>query len=274
MELRNLTGAGMMDCKRALEESGGDLEKASEYLRKKGIAIAAKKSGRETKEGAIAIAVSPDRKRAAMVQLACETDFVARNEQFQDLLRSLADHVLKNGDASLAEQKFGGSTVAETLTAAIGKIGENIRLVNAQRISVNGHGVIGGYVHSNGKIGVLLALRSEKAADAAALEALAKDLSMHVAASQVKAIQPEEIDPAVLEKEKEILVAQAQESGKPAAIVEKMVQGRMNKFVQEITLLSQPFVKDPERTVAQLLKDSEKQLGTQVTPVQFVKWQF
>jgi elongation factor Ts len=274
MELRNQTGAGMMDCKRALEESAGDLEKASEYLRKKGISIAAKKSGRETNEGAIAIAIAPDHKQAAIVQLACETDFVARNEQFQSLLRSLAEHVLKHGDTGLAEQKFGESTVAETLTAAVGKIGENLKLVNAKRIGLKGNGLIGGYVHSNGKIGVLVALETDKAVAPGALEPLAKDLSMHVAASPVKAITPEEIDPAELRKEKEILVAQAKESGKPDNIIEKIVQGRIHKYMQEITLLSQPFVKDPERTVAQLLKDSEKQLAAKITPVQFVKWQF
>ena len=274
MELRAITGAGMMDCKRALEESGGDLEKASEYLRKKGIAIAAKKSSRETNEGAIAIAIAPDRKQAAIVQLACETDFVSRNEQFQSLLRALAEQVLQHGETALPEQKFGEGTVADTLTAAIGKIGENLRLVAAKRIGIGGNGLIGGYVHSNGKIGALVALQTDKSVAASALEPLAKDLSMHVAASPVKAIHPEEIDPALLDKEKEILAAQAKESGKPDNIIEKMVQGRINKFMQEITLLSQPFVKDPERTVAQLLKDSGKQLAVKITPVQFVKLQF
>ena len=276
MELRNMTGAGMMDCKRALEESGGDLEKAGENLRKKGIAIAQKKSSRETNEGAIAITFSPDRKRAAMVQLACETDFVARNEEFQKLLQELTRQVLEKGDANLADQPMAGGegTVSERLTAAIGKIGENLRLVSAKRVELKGPGAIGGYVHSNGRIGVLLALQTDKAVNGESLETLAKDLSMHIAASQVKAITKDEIDPALLEKEKEILTAQAKQTGKPDHIIEKMVQGRINKFVQEITLLSQPFVKDPDRTVAQVLKDMEKQAGVRITPVQFVKWQF
>ena len=276
MELRNITGAGMMDCKRALEESGGDLEKASENLRKKGISIAQKKSGRETKEGAITIAISKDMKKAAIVQLACETDFVARNEEFQRLLGALTRQVLEKGDADLAAQPVlgGAGTVEQAITAAIGKIGENLRLVSARRLELKGEGAIGGYVHSNGKIGVLLALQSDKPVKGGALEALAKDLSMHIAASQVQAIHPEEIDPAALAKEKEILAAQARESGKPENIIEKMIAGRLNKFVQEITLLSQPFVKDPERTVAQVLKDAEKQAGARITPVQFVKSQF
>jgi elongation factor Ts len=146
--------------------------------------------------------------------------------------------------------------------------------VDAKRIGISGNGLIGGYVHSNGKIGALVALQTDKSVAANGLEPLAKDLSMHVAASPVKAIHPQEIDPALLDKEKEILTAQAKESGKPDSIIEKMVQGRINKFMQEITLLSQPFVKDPERTVAQLLKDSEKQLAVKITPVQFVKLQF
>jgi elongation factor Ts len=276
MELRSQTGAGMMDCKRALEESGGDLEKAGEYLRKRGIAIAQKKSSRETHEGAIAIALSPDRKRAAIVQLACETDFVARNEDFQRLLHSLSRQVLECGDAGLADQPMTGGegTVGETLTAAIGKIGENIRLVSARRLAIDGEGIIGGYVHSNGRIGVLMVLRTDKPARGDALETLAKDLSMHIAASNVKAIAQEEIDPALLDKEKEILAAQAKESGKPEAIVEKIVAGRIHRFVQEITLLSQPFVKDPQRTVAQVLKDAEKRVGAKITPVQYVKWEF
>jgi len=276
MELRNLTGAGMMDCKRALEESAGDLEKAGEYLRKKGISIAAKKSSRETNEGGIAIEIGPDKKHAAIVQLACETDFVARNEQFQGLLQMLTHQILEKGDQNFADQPLsgGGGTVGGALTEAIGKIGENLRLINAQRVDLKGEGAIGGYVHSNGKIGVLLALQSDKAVTGDGLSTLAKDLSMHIAASPVKALRQDEIDPAEVAKEREILTAQARESGKPEAIIEKMVAGRINKHLQEITLLAQPFVKDPERTVAQVIADTGKAMGAQVMPVQFVKWQF
>jgi elongation factor Ts len=275
-ELRNITGAGMMDCKRALEESGGDLEKAGEYLRKKGISIAAKKASRDTNEGGIAIEIAADKKRAAIVQLACETDFVARNEQFQELLKTLAHQALEKGGQDFASQKLGGgvATVGETLTEAIGKIGENLRLVNVERVELKGDGAIGGYVHSNGKIGVLLALQSDKAVGGDALEVLAKDLSMHIAASNVKAISEDGVDPAEVAKEKDILMAQARESGKPENIIEKMVAGRINKYMQEITLLAQPFVKDPERTVKQVIADAGKAAGAKVTPVQYVKWQF
>ena len=276
MELRNLTGAGMMDCKRALQESDGDLEKAGEYLRKKGIDIAAKKSSRDTNEGGIAVAFSGDGKSAAMVQLACETDFVAGNEQFQGLLGLFTEQALERGGEGFAEQPLlsGEGTVGETLTAAIGKMGENIRLIDAKRLELEGEGAIGGYVHSNGRIGVLLALSADSAVDGARLETVTKDLAMHVAASPVSALTEEEIDPAEVEKEKGILVAQAKESGKPEEIVEKMVAGRLKKFVQENTLVSQPFVKDPDKTVAQVLKEAGQELGTQIAPVEYLKWQF
>ncbi|MCZ6749305.1 MAG: translation elongation factor Ts [SAR324 cluster bacterium] len=276
MELRSLTGAGMMDCKRALEESGGDLEKAGEYLRKTGIAIAAKKASRDTNEGGIAVAFSGDGKSAAMVQLACETDFVALNEEFQRMLGVLTQQALERGGDDFVEQPLlsGEGTVGETLTAAIGKMGENIRLIDAKRLVLEGEGAIGGYVHSNGKIGVLLALGADSAVDGARLEMLTKDLSMHIAASPVSALTEEEIDPAEVEKEKEILVAQAKESGKPDEIVDKMVAGRLKKFVQENTLVSQAFVKDPDKTVAQVLKEAGQELGAQIAPVEYLKWQF
>lgn len=276
MELRAATGAGMMDCKKALEEMQGDMEAARDFLRKKGIAVAQKKSSRETNEGGVAIEMSEDGKSAAMVQLACETDFVARNEEFDTLLGKLTHQVLAQGGENLGEQALaeGQGTVADLLTESIGKLGENMQLVDAARVDVDGEGTVGGYVHSNKRIGVVVALGSNKAVAGEGLNVLAKDLAMHIAASQVSAIRGEDIDPAVLEKEKGIFTAQAAESGKPPEIVEKMVQGRIKKFIKEISLLDQPFVKDPERTVAKLVEETGKTLGVDVSVGQFVKFQF
>ena len=277
MELRSATGAGMMDCKKALEESGGDMEKARDYLRKKGIALAAKRSERETTEGGIAIAHSDDKRTAAMVRLACETDFVSRNEQFQGLLGQITAQVLAAGDADVLSQPAvdGEGTVESLITTAVGVIGENIQLVEAARLSVTGDGMVGGYVHTNGKIGVLVALQTQGAAgDPAALEQLGRDLAMHIAASNVAAVSEAEIDPAVLEKEREVFIAQAQEAGKSAEIAEKMVQGRLKKFVKEISLLDQPFVKDPDKSVNAVLAEAGKAQGTPVAVESFIKFQF
>ena len=270
MELRNLTGAGMMDCKKALLEVDGDLEQARDYLRKKGISVAQKKSDRETKEGGIGIAISDDQKKAAMVHLACETDFVARNEKFDTLLAKLSHQVLENGDQDLANQSLvgGTGTVADLITESISTLGENLQIIESAILSVEGEGLVGGYVHSNKRIGVLVSISG--GAPRPALEELARDVSMHIAASQVHAVSSDDIDPALLAKEKEILIAQAKESGKPDDIVEKMVQGRMSKFVKEVALLDQPFVKDPEKTVQAVVKAC----GDELKVERYVKLQF
>ncbi len=272
MELRNLTGAGMMDCKKALEEMEGDLEQAKDFLRKKGIAVAAKKSSRETTAGGIGIAFSDDRKTAAMVHLASETDFVSRNEKFRSLLGGLTTHFRQNGDANVLEQNVSdnGGTVKDLITEAITTMGENLQLVEAIRVEAPGDGMVGGYVHSNSKIGVLVILNTSQAGDQGALEQLGRDLAMHVAASQVHAVRAEDIDPAVLEKEREIFSAQAKESGKPDEIVAKMVEGRIRKFIKEVALMDQPFVKDPDKTIAEVVKG----VGTDVSVERYVKFQF
>lgn len=275
-ELRAATGAGMMDCKRALQEADGDMEAARDFLRKKGISIARKKSSRETNEGGIGIVAAGDGKTAGMVQLACETDFVARNDQFGALLHHLAAQTLTGGPENLKEQALeaGPGTVNDLIVEAIGKMGENLQLVNASRIAVDGEGTLGEYVHTNMKIGVLVALGSAKAIPASDLESLANDLAMHIAASQVSAIHGDDIDPAVIAKEKEIYAGQAKESGKPENIIEKIVQGRLDKFVNEVSLMNQPFVKDPDNTVGQLLAGMGKELGAELTVQRFEKFQF
>lgn len=277
MELRSATGAGMMDCKNALEESGGDMDQARDYLRKKGIALAAKRSERETREGGISISAADDGSMAAMVRVGCETDFVARNEQFQNLLENLSQQVLSSGDVDVPDQPAvnGEGKVGDMVTAAVGTMGENIQFLEAVQVTLDGDGIVGGYVHTNGKIGVLVALKTAgQPADKNELDALARDLSMHIAASQVEAVNQDGIDPAVLEKEREILIAQAQESGKSADIAEKMVQGRIKKFIKEISLIDQPFVKDPEKSVAAILEEAGKSQGTSVSVSRFVKFQF
>ncbi len=273
MELRNATGAGMMDCKRALEETGGDLELAKDSLRKKGIAIAAKKSGRETLEGGIGLAISEDGLAGAMVHLACETDFVSRNSQFRELLDKLTAQVLEQGEEKLPEQKLpGGKTVGELITEAVAALGENLNLVDARRLTLTGGGLLGGYVHSNYRIGVLVQLRAQKRGDP--LTALARDLAMHVAASQVAAVSAQGIDPAVIEKEREIYSAQAEDSGKPAEIAAKMVEGRLKKFVKEVSLVDQPFVKDQGKSVQAVVAESAAALGTEIEIERFLKFQF
>lgn len=275
-ELRAATGAGMMDCKRALQEVGGDLEAARDFLRKKGVSVARKKSSRETNEGGISIITAGDGKTGAMVQLACETDFVALNDQFGALLQHLAAQTLTGGAENLTEQSLeaGQGTVNDLIIESIGKMGENLQLVNASRIAVEGEGALGRYVHSNMKIGVLVALGSAKAVPASDLEPLANDLAMHIAASQVSAIHEDEIDPAVIEKEKEIYIGQAQQSGKPENIIEKIVQGRLDKFLNEVTLMNQPLVMEPEVTIHQLLEAKGKELDTKLTVQRFEKFQF
>ncbi|MDH4121679.1 MAG: translation elongation factor Ts [Deltaproteobacteria bacterium] len=276
MELRNATGVAMMDCKKALEETGGDMDSATEWLRKKGLSVAAKKSGRETKEGGIQVAFGPGGQSAAIVHLACETDFVSRNDQFQSLLTQMAKQVLAKGDQNISAQPLteGTGTVADRITQAVATMGENVQLVAGKRVEAAAGGVVGGYVHSNGRIGVLVTLSAEGKAPAAALEALGRDLAMHIAASQVHALNESELDPAVLDKEKEIFTAQARESGKPEDIIQKMVQGRMNKFLKEVTLFSQPFVKNPDQTISQLLAEQSKTLGAKLNVTGFIKLQF
>lgn len=278
-ELRASTGVGLMDCKKALEATNGDLAAAKDWLRKKGIVVAQKRSDRETKEGFIAIAMAPDKRTASMVRVASETDFVARNDQFQALVRQLANQVLAKGAEGVPEQTLapgvgsGKGTVAETITQAIGTTGENLQFMEAAKVDASA-GIVGGYVHSNAKIGVLVVLKAEGAAKPEQLEPVARDLAMHIAASQVSAIRPEDVPAEVLQKEKEIFGAQAKESGKSADIVEKMVQGRLSKFLKEVSLLNQPFVKNPELTIEKLLAEQGKALGAKLSVERFVKFTF
>ena len=248
MELRGRTGAGMMECKKALAEVGGDLEAAIEHMRKTGMAKADKKAGRVAAEGRIAFAFAPDATRAAVVEVNSETDFVAGNPDFVAFAEAVAKAALAAGaetvEALGAAKLADGSTVDETRRALVAKIGENLALRRVELVT--GKGKLYSYMHG-AKIGVLVDLTG-------GTEQLGKDLAMHIAASKPMCVSGDQVPADVLAKEREIVEAQAAQSGKPAEIVAKMVDGRLRKFVGEISLLGQPFVKDPDQTVEKLVK--------------------
>jgi elongation factor Ts len=246
--LRERTGAGMMECKKALVETHGDLDAAAELMRKAGLAKADKKAGRIAAEGAIVTARSTDGRGAVVVEANCETDFVSRQDEFQQFAVAVADAVLAAGvdnlEAALALPLPGGSTVEETRRSLVSRIGENIAVRRFARLSAPT--VIGSYVHGI-RIGVLVGLEGGD-------ESLAHDLAMHIAASNPQYATPAEVPAEQVDKEREILAAQAAQEGKPAEIVAKMVEGRIRKYLAEICLVGQPFVKDPDTTVEKLLK--------------------
>jgi elongation factor Ts len=256
-DLREKTGAGMMDCKRALTETGGEVETAIDWLRKKGLAAAAKKSGRVAAEGLVGVISAPG--RAAMVEVNAETDFVARNDTFQAFVEAVARIALAVGEDldAIKTAPFPGSgrTVAEELTHMVATVGENMNIRRARVLSV-GSGVVATYVHNTlkpglGKIGVLVAV--EGAGEMAALETLGRQVGMHIAASSPEAIDTDGVDPAALEREKAVLTEQARASGRPDNIIEKMVEGRIRKFYEDVVLLEQVWVHDGESRVKAVL---------------------
>jgi elongation factor Ts len=275
-ELRETTGAGMMDCKGALTETNGDMEAAIDWLRTKGLAKAAKKAGRVAAEGLVGVA--GEGTKAAVVEVNSETDFVARNEAFQTLVRDVATTALgTDGDRdTLAAAGYPGSdkTVEEQITNLVGTIGENMTLRRSAVVSVSA-GVVANYVHSAvgdgiGKIGVLVAL--ESTGDTDKLAALGKQLAMHVAATSPLALSADEVDPAVVERERAVYLEQARESGKPENIIEKMVEGRIRKFFEESTLLKQAFVINPDLTVEKAIEAAAADIGAPVQLTQFVRF--
>jgi elongation factor Ts len=275
-ELRDKTGAGMMDCKKALIETGGDIEAASDWLRKKGLAAAAKKAGRVAAEGLVGVCV--DGNRGAVVEVNAETDFVARNNTFRDFVRTMSKMVLQHGDdiavLNAAQYPGTGRTVAEELTHMIATIGENMNLRRAALLSVE-KGVMASYVHNAqepglGKIAVLVGL--ETSGDAGQLEQLGKQLAMHVAAANPQAISRDDLGPEALDRERNILTEQARVSGKPEAIIEKMVQGRLSKYYEEVCLLDQTFVVDGENKVAKVLKTAAADAGAPVSIGNFARF--
>ncbi len=248
-ELRERTGCGMMDAKRALTEYDGDVDKAIEELRKKGEVKAAKRAGRETAEGKIGIAISDDGKTAAIVAVQCETDFTANNDEFTSLVDSIAKSQLTHdGDANSAPVAGGEGTVEDALKALVAKTGENMTIGKSQRYVIDGAGFFGTYLHSDGKLGVVVNFAGADA-NSDDDKALAKDVAMHIAAIAPLGLTRDDIDAELVAKEKEIAVEQAKASGKPENIVEKIAEGKINSFFKERTLLEQPFVKDGSVTV-------------------------
>lgn len=253
-ELRERTSAGMMECKKALVEAGGDMEKAVENMRVSGLAKADKKSDRTAAEGAVVFAVSDDSKRVAMVEVNCETDFVVKADDFKGFCEIVAKLALdtNSGDVDTlnasAVESCGGKSLSEVRQELVAKIGENIQLRRADVLEAPVGGAVGTYLHG-GRIGVVACIDNDNAD-------LAKDLAMHIAASKPLCIDESGVPAETLEKERGILVAEAKESGKPEEIIGKMVDGRMRKFLAEITLVGQPFVKDPDQTVGKLLSSS------------------
>jgi elongation factor Ts len=275
-ELRERTGAGMMDCKKALAETNGEMEAAIDWLRAKGLSAAAKKAGRTAAEGLVGVVV--EGLRGAMVEVNSETDFVAKNEIFQDFVRNVAKLALAKGtdvEALVAADYPGGGTVQEKLTDNIAKIGEHQSLRRAAVVEVN-EGAVVSYVHNQvapglGKIGVLVALKSTAGEET--LQALGKQIAMHVAAAHPLALTANDLDSALLDRERAIAIEKAKESGKPANIVEKMVEGSLAKFRKESALLTQLFVMDNKTPVADVVASAATQAGAPIELVSFVRFQ-
>jgi elongation factor Ts len=275
-QLRDMTGAGMMDCKAALAETNGDMEAAVDWLRKKGIAKADKKAGRTAAEGLVGVA--SDATSAVVVEINSETDFVARNAAFQEIVRNVAQLALTtDGSAEkVAEATYPGTgkSVTETIKDAVGTIGENMSFRRSTRLAVPA-GAVATYVHNAvadnlGKMGVLVAIETAGNADAA--RAFGRQVAMHVAATNPLALTAEEIDPVVIAREKDIFSDQARQSGKPENIIEKMVEGRLRKFYEEVVLLKQAFVLNPDLTVEAALKAAEKEIGAPAKIAGYVRF--
>ncbi len=273
-ELRDKTGAGMMDCKAALGETGGDLESAVDWLRKKGLAKAAKKAGRVAAEGLIGIAISAN--KGIVVEVNSETDFVARNDLFQGLVKMIADVALTTGtevDKILAG-RVGDRTVADAITETIAKVGENMTLRRAASVSV-GKGVVASYVHNSvidglGRIGVIVTL--ESTGDADELKAFGRMVAMHIASANPQAIEASGLDAATVEREKNILGEKFKAQGKPANVIEKIVESGLKTFYKEVCLLDQGFIFDDKKTVAQAMKEAESKVGAPIKVIAFVRY--
>jgi elongation factor Ts len=273
--LREQTGAGMMDCKKVLADAGGDVKRAIELLRERGLAKAGKREGRATSEGVIAIAI--EGARGGIVELGCETDFVARTDDFSrlanDLARAVAHDARAAGAAALAAAPIDGEKVADRISAAIAKLGENIVVKRAAHVAAPEGGVVGGYLHAGGKLGVLVALSAAKGGDA--LAPLAKDVAMHVAAADPSpiAIERSGVAKELLDSERAIYRKQAEQTGKPANVIEKIVEGKLSKFYSENVLLEQPYIKNPDQTVEEYLKSKIAVLKENIQVRRFIRYE-
>ena len=264
VNLREKTGAGLIDCKRALADSNGDMEEAISLLRKKGVASAAKKAGRDAGEGIIAQHLNADRSKGILVEVNCETDFVAKNEDFIAFSREVAQDLLGNPEIDLESKR----------TEQVAKIGENIRISRSQSLAPSGNGVVESYVHTGAKVAVLIAISTESVLSEESnskVLSLAKDLCMHIAATSPVCVSRDDIPSELVEKEKEIALAQAE--GKPAQAIEKIVQGKLEKYFSTSCLLEQPFVKDPDHVIRDLLSSLGNEIGTEIGVERFIRFQ-
>jgi elongation factor Ts len=279
-ELRKATGAGMLDCKKALEETDGAFEKAVDFLRTKGLAAAAKKAGRAATEGMVAAFVSDDLKSGVLLEINSETDFVAKNDTFQGFVANIGQHILATSPADVAamlEQPFTGNaskTVLAYLNESISIIGENLQIRRFAKFDVEGDGCIGSYIHAGGKIGVLVQIASPavSTANKVLLQGFLRDVSMHTAAAAPAFVSRDQVPNDVLDREKEVYRAKAKESGKPDAIIEKIIDGQINKYYADICLIEQPFVKDTDKTIQQVAKECGNVAGGAVSITRFERF--
>lgn len=277
MKLREQTGVGMMDCKKALVETDGNFEEAVKYLREKGMASAAKKAGRVAAEGLVKCVVAADKKSAVAVEINCETDFVARSDQFVALISNIANHLLQsnaNSVEEVLEEAYCGDaskTINVLIAEATAAIGEKISLRRFTRYQQNNDGFVASYIHMGGKIGVLCQLSTNGSVED--LAELASNLCMQIAASKPQVVNVSDVSTAQLESEKEILTAQAKNEGKPEAVIAKMVEGRIHKFYKEVCLLEQEYVRDSSLSVKQVIAACEKQLGVSIVVDKFVRYE-
>ena len=273
-ELREMTGAGMMDCKKALVETEGNIEKAVEFLREKGLAAAAKKAGRVAAEGIVKTFVSEDKKTAGVVEVNCETDFVAANDEFVGFATRVAEMAANTSATTteelLAEKYEGETTVQEALTALIAKLGENMTLRRFAKFNIE-NGAIASYIHGGGRIGVMVEVACDT--ESPVLEEVAKEVCMQVAAANPLFLSREQVDNESLEKEKEIYRVQALNEGKPENIVEKMVNGRIQKYYKEVCLLDQAWVKDGDKSITKYLQEKSKEVGSPITITRYVRFE-
>ncbi len=271
MKLREQTGVGMMDCKKALIETDGNFEEAVKFLREKGMASAAKKASRVAAEGLVACIVADDKSAGVAVEVNCETDFVARSEQFVSLVGTVASQILSR-DVATVEELLAIEEIANLTAEATASIGEKISVRRFSKFVVSGAGVVDSYIHMGGKIGVLIQLASE-ATDTDSLLELTHNCAMQIAAAKPSVVSIDEVDASVLDNEKEILTAQARNEGKPEAIITKMVEGRIKNFYKTECLLEQEYVKDPSLTIKQVVAQCEQKVGAKIGIVKFTRFE-
>jgi len=277
MKLRKMTGQGMMDCKRALQEANGDIEQATDILRKKGLATLSKRAERETSEGLVVCKSSADGKTAAIAALCCETDFVAKNDDFVAMAQTLADYALacsaEKGTENILETTVDGKKFSDILAETVSRTGEKTQVGDYAKYKLDGPGLIGTYIHFNEKVGTMVQIETSDETTAAAdvLKQTASDIAMHITATKPLALDKDEIVPETIEREKAIFAEQVK--NKPANIIDKIVEGKMRKFFTENCLLDQPFVKDDSKSVAQVLADAAKQAGGEAKIKRFVRFE-